>query len=121
RLVVDAVAQPAGRGLAMSELAELGEEACRGALSDLLPTRTADRGIRRHEQHGLGVPVPRGESLEHGVGVAGGADVEGAHRASRARAVEDHYTARAAYGHEARQIVDERVPVGVAARVEEIG
>ena len=105
----------------MHDLAELREEACRAALAHLLPARTADRGIGRHEQHGLASRGARRRVARARVSAwAAKRTASAPDLAIRARAVEDDDAARAAHGHEARELVDERVPVGIAARVEEV-
>ena len=52
RLVVDPVAQPAGRALAMHASPSSARKRRRAALAHLLPARAADGGVGRHEQHG---------------------------------------------------------------------
>ena len=100
--------------------AELREERRRAALPHLLPARPPHRRIGRDEENGLAVAPLGGEPLEH-VSACGRSERRARPRRAPRPTPSKTTTPRApANGDEAREHVDELVPVGEAARVEEV-
>src|SRR4051812_16960353 len=101
-------------------VAELAQEGLRRDPPRLLARGPTDGSVRRDDPHLLLPAVLRREALDEGVRVRVEPDLEGAIRGLVADSVEDDDAPSPAERDEARQAIDELVPITVRARVQDV-
>src|SRR5215211_4706311 len=116
-LFVDSVGNPARPVLAMLDRRERRRELAGADLRDLLARRPPHGGVRGHEADALTVAMLGGKALEQRVRVRREPHLERPVLLFGADTVEDDHAARAAYGNEAREQVDELPSVLEPGRV----
>ena len=99
---------------------EVSDEGRRGQLHHLLARGAAHGEVGGDEADAFAAAKLSGELLEHGVRMGRVADLERTVRPLLADTVEDHHSAGALEGHEARKPVDELTRIRERARVEDV-
>jgi hypothetical protein len=120
RLRIETVADPAGAVLAMLDRFERRGELARADLRNRLTGSPSDGRVRGDEAHPLAVPGLRSQPLQQSVGMRSKAHLERAVALVGSRAVEDDDTAGPADRNEARQGVDQLLPLVEAGGAEDV-